>query len=30
MARAEYTAFLRADTAIWGSVVTAGNIRITD
>jgi tripartite-type tricarboxylate transporter receptor subunit TctC len=30
MARAEYTAFLRADTAIWGRVVTAGNIRITD
>ena len=30
MARAEYTAFLRADTDIWGRVVTAGNIRITD
>jgi len=30
MARTEYTAFLRADTDIWGRVVTAGNIRITD
>jgi tripartite-type tricarboxylate transporter receptor subunit TctC len=30
MARAAYTAFLRADTDIWGRVVTAGNIRITD
>ncbi len=30
MARADYTAFLRADTQVWGRVVTAGNIRITD
>jgi tripartite-type tricarboxylate transporter receptor subunit TctC len=30
MPRAEYLAFLRADTEIWGRVVSAGNIRIND
>ena len=30
MPRADYVAFLRADTQVWAGVVRAGNIRITD
>ncbi len=30
MSRADYAAFLRTDSEVWGRVVTAGNIRITD
>ena len=30
MSRADYMAFLRNDTEVWGRVVRAGNIRITD